>query len=221
MVMRGLREKAACPRQSAIGVALALSALAAFAAPSDGRACGYHDDVTLARGLMNWIYPDALHVLGATSIAVSTQRLTAPDQEPEVSRLLGSSYRITVQALQRIAQAMNAISDQPSPFSLVLVEPMLWTQFQLGEGALQTRIHASGPGADDLVVVSSETVIRAIAGSRFAIGEAYGLGLIRLYGSAAQKAQFLATYGDVGHEQRRGPSGIGSDGSRPPAGAHE
>ena len=30
-------------------------------------ACGFHDDVTLARGIMNWVYPDALHVVGAIS----------------------------------------------------------------------------------------------------------------------------------------------------------
>jgi len=44
---------------------------------SDGDACGYHDDVSLARGALNWVYPDALHVVGAISTAVAERRLPA------------------------------------------------------------------------------------------------------------------------------------------------
>ncbi len=44
---------------------MAILAAALSSTHTTGLACGFHDDVTLARGIMNWVYPDALHVIGA------------------------------------------------------------------------------------------------------------------------------------------------------------
>ena len=60
------------------------------------------------------------------------------------------------------------------------------------------RIHVSGPERGDLVVVSGEVVVAAIADGRITVGEAQRAGLIRLYGSDDQIAWFLAAFQDVG-----------------------
>jgi hypothetical protein len=177
---------------------VALPAALAFAGPQPASlACGYHDDVSLARGMLNWVYPDALHVTGAVSMAVAEQRLA---QTNPTAGLFGAQYRATLQAVDQLADALRGPSEQASDlsFSLVLIEPMLWTRFAHIEGKLVPEAHVSGPRPGDLVVVSGEAVIRSIASGILAIGEARRLGLIRLYGTERQMAQFLDAYAQVG-----------------------
>lgn len=61
-----------------VGMAVAAALLTMAYSPSPSLACGYHDDVAMARGLLNWVYPDALHVLGAISAAVAERRESHP-----------------------------------------------------------------------------------------------------------------------------------------------
>ena len=97
---------------------------------------------------------------------------------------------------------LRAASPEPSqtPISLVLVEPMLWTRFEPGADGLHARVHVSGAEPGDLVLVSGEAVIGEIVSGRLTIGEAAERGLIRLYGSEEQKAEFIGTYPQVGSE---------------------
>lgn len=166
--------------------------------PADGVACGYHDDVSLARGALNWVYPDALHVVGAISTAVAERRLPAGIPVRGGLGLLG--YHGTVRALDQHAQQLRmSLGEMPPPtFSLVLIEPMLWTRFVSEGGDVQMQVHVPGPQAGDLVVISGEEVIRAVANSRLTVGEAYRAGLIRLYGTDEQVRSFLTLYDQVG-----------------------
>jgi hypothetical protein len=170
--------------------------------PPAAGACGYHDDVSLARGLLNWVYPDALHVVGAMAQAVSETRLPAPTSGRERDPW---GYRLAMQLIDQYAQQLRMLSGgaRPPAFSVLLIEPMLWTRFVSADGDLQTKIHTSGPEAGDLVLISGEDVIREIANSRLSIGEAYRHGLIRFYGTEGQVAFFLTLYEQVG---RRHPT---------------
>src|SRR5262245_15562999 len=156
-----------------------LGALTAWSL-SEAAACGYHDDVSLARGALNWVYPDALHVVGAISTAVAARRLPAGIPVRGGLGLLG--YHGTVRALDQHAQQLRmSLGKMPPPtFSLVLIEPMLWTRFVSEGDDVQMQVHVSGPQVGDLVVISGEEVIRAVANSRLTVGEAYRAGLIRL-----------------------------------------
>jgi hypothetical protein len=166
--------------------------------PREAAACGYHDDVSLARGVLNWVYPDALHVIGAISTAVAERRLPAGAPVRGALGLLG--YHGTVRAIDQHAQQLRtAAGEMAAPtFSLLLIEPMLWTRFVADEGDMQTQVHVSGPQARDLVVISGEEVIRAIANNALTVGEAYRSGLIRLYGTDEQVRSFLTRYEQVG-----------------------
>jgi hypothetical protein len=166
--------------------------------PPGAIGCGYHDDVSLARGLLNWIYPDALHVVGAISTAVAERRL--PSAAPVQGALGLVGYHGTVRALERHAQQLRMSSDEmPRPtFSLLLIEPMLWTRFVSDGGDVRMQVHVSGPQAGELVVISGEDVIREIAGNRLSIGEAHQHGLIRLYGREDQVVLFVSRYAEVG-----------------------
>ena len=186
-----------------VGMAVAAAVLTTAYSPSRSLACGYHDDVSMARGLLNWVYPDALHVLGAISTAVAERRLPPPNPQRADLDLFGSGYRMTVKPLERFAEALSAAAERPAPFSysLVLVEPMLWTRFEAHLGEMRTQIHVAGPQPGDLVLISGEGVIAEIANGRLDMGEAHRLGLVRMYGSEEQRAQFLATYQHVGGER--------------------
>jgi hypothetical protein len=164
--------------------------------PPAAVACGYHDNVSLARGILNWIYPDALHVLGAVSTAVAEKRL--PSGTSTRGGLGVAGYHGTARALDQHAQQLRLPSGEMPTFSLLLIEPMLWTRFVSVSGGVRAQIHVSGAQAGDLVVISGEEVIRAVANNRLAVGEAYRSGLIRLYGADEQVASFLTLLEQVG-----------------------
>ena len=170
----------------------------ALGLPPGAVACGYHDDVSLARGVLNWVYPDALHVVGAIAKAVSERRLPVSTSAGGEGNPWG--YHHTVRSIDRHARQLRAQSGgtRPPAFSLLLIEPMLWTRFAPEGGDLQAQVHVSAPQAGDLVVISGEGVIREIANSRLSIGDAYRRGLIRLYGTEEQVEFFLTRYEQVG-----------------------
>ena len=178
------------------GVACAVAALRS-------RACGFHDDVSIARGALNWTYPDALHVIGAISTAVMEKRLPHRMTESTAPDLFGSQYRATAKALERVGASLRMASGATPPCR----SRSSWSSRCCGRaskplaGELRTQIHAQGPQPGDLVVISGQNVIRAIADDRLAIGEAHGLGLIRLYGSEKQIAAFLDAFRDAGRER--------------------
>src|SRR5262245_8710960 len=125
-------------RLGAIVVAVAASL------PSDAAACGYHlQGVQVERVALNIVYPEAMHVLGAVSGAQIEKRLpiaAAPD-------LFG--YQRTVKALERLAKRLVPGGPQLS-FSLVLIEPMLWTRFDVGD-SVEMQVHVSAPEPGELV----------------------------------------------------------------------
>ncbi|WP_051440889.1 hypothetical protein M728_002838 [Ensifer sp. WSM1721] len=175
-------------------------ATAATLSPSASSACGYHDDVTMARGLLNWVYPDALHVLGSISAAIAAHRLPPPAPAAGAPDLFGAKYGKTVRSLERLGRGLGATSGgmRGPSVAVVLIEPMLWARFEPGGAGPRTRVHVTGPEPGDVVLVSGETVIGEIASGRLTIGKAHEIGLIRLYGPAAQQAQFLLAYEQVG-----------------------
>ena len=164
-------------------------------------ACGYHSDVSLARGVLNWVYPDALHVVGAIAKAVGEGRLPAPVSVPGGFGPRG--YHGTVRSLHEHTRQLRMFSGRtpPATFSLVLIEPMLWSRFESNGGDLRAQVHVSGPQAGDLVLISGEDVLREVTGNRLSIGEAHRLGLIRLYGTEQQMTGFLTAYAEVGSPQ--------------------
>ena len=197
------RESARCDREIVMGFRTAMSSRLIRASvfgtimlplPLAALACGYHDDVSLARGVLNWVYPDALHVLGAISTAVAERRL------PAVALRGGlgiAGYHGTARALDQYAQQLRTSAGVMPTFSLLLIEPMLWTRF-VSDGEVHAQVHVSGPQPGELVVISGEEVIRAVANNRLALGEAYRSRLIRLYGTDEQAAAFLTLCKQVG-----------------------
>ena len=66
-------------RQAGNALCTAFLACAAFAC-SPAFACGFHDQSSMLRGMMNWVYPDSLHVSTAVWVAQRAGRLTVEGQ---------------------------------------------------------------------------------------------------------------------------------------------
>lgn len=195
-------------RAAAVGILVMAAVVATTASRTGSLACGFHDDVTLMRGMLNWVYPDALHVVGAMATAVAEERLPRSSAEP-VADPFGMRYRALASMLDRLRDELGAAAEPlSSPFSLLLVEPMLWTRFHSDDGELRAQVHATGPRPGDLVIVSGSRVVQALVDGRLAMAEAHRLGLVRLYGADGQQARFLAAFGHVGSERREANTGF-------------
>ena len=83
---------------------VALAALLLASSPSGLRACGYHDDVAIARGVLNWSYPDALHVIGAISAAVMREAAAASRQPIRVRACSARNIARPSRSLERLAR---------------------------------------------------------------------------------------------------------------------
>jgi hypothetical protein len=168
-----------------------LLALAVAISPH-AKACGYHDPASINLGALNMAYPDALHVRTAVWMAQRDGEL--PPREPAPD---GNPQTATIHAMMRLGRTvamLGALRDRIAPpkggrptpsFSLILIGPMLWARFAPASAELALQAHADGPAEGDVIVVSDEPVIAALAEERITPQEARRLGLVRLYGDRA------------------------------------
>jgi len=153
--------------------------------------CGYHSSVDLQRGLLNWVFPNALYV--RTAVWQAQQANVLP---PRATTRDLFAFQKAVSLLERfnaIFQAAAERSHAPptSAFAMVFIEPMLWSRFALVEETLKVQIHINGPQPGDLVVISDEPVIAAIVAGRLNANDAVEQGLVRLYGDPAASVRWL------------------------------
>jgi hypothetical protein len=167
---------------------LLLAALLAGAPAA--QACGYHDPSSINLGMLNWSYPDALHVRTAVWMAQRDGALARTDQpaqgDPEMATI-GAMLRLRETTLKLGAwrdRASATLAGRPVPsFSIVLIDTMLWARFEQAGGKLEVTPHADGPASGDVVIVTDEPVIGALLEGQITPQEARERGLVRLYGT--------------------------------------
>lgn len=172
---------------------LLLAAFVSLAVCAPVQACGYHDPVSASVGMLNWAYPDALHVRTAVWMAQQSGLLARPEPVPAVDPLsptarFEQSFRLgeTLGHLGALhGRLVEAAGGAASPaIAIVLIGPMLWARFDASNRAVPLVLHATGPSPDDVVIVTDEPVIAALAEGRLRVQDLQALGLIRAYGSA-------------------------------------
>lgn len=167
--------------------------LATLLGSGDSHACGYHDPSSVNLGALNMAYPESLHVRTAVWVAqrdgALPPREEAPDRDDEraakIRAVMGMG--MTVAKLRALRDRLEAgYARKPAPaFSVVLIGPMLWARFDRAGAGLALQAHADGPAQGDVIVVTDEPVIAALAEERITPQEARRLGLVRLYGDSA------------------------------------
>lgn len=175
-------------RTTAVLAAHFVPLIALVAAVPTAWSCGYHDPSNVSLGMLNWAYPDSLHVKTAVWMAQQEGVLATSESSsgPDAQALLQHMAQLrqtaaSLGALQKgIASALDG-REIPS-FSVVLIGPMLWTRFRVVDGSLAMAVHVDGPAVEDVVLVTDAPVIEALAAGRLAPAEARRRGLLRPYG---------------------------------------
>lgn len=163
---------------------LVLLATALLFGPS-AWACGYHDPASINRGILNWIYPNALYVTSAVWRAQLDGQLSRDDRPLATKKLLG--YGSAVKQLSRLRDGLWRVRDgngDPA-IALLMIEPMLWTRFEPAHTGLDMKPDAGGPASNDVVIITDEPVVKALVDGRVTPRAARELGLIRIYGVAS------------------------------------
>jgi hypothetical protein len=159
-------------------------------------ACSDHEDPAVARDRLAANYPGALDILPV--VAAARREKLLPPANP-MAALFVDKFPLPrhIREIQRLETALNAAAGHGAPlvFSLVMVEPMLWTRFAGDDSQIKAEIHTNGPHLGELVVIAAEDVIAVIGDGRLSIGAAHTAGLLGLHGNAAEGAKFLSLYG--------------------------
>jgi hypothetical protein len=185
-------------------VAIACLALAATGA---AQPCGFEDPSSVAgqRGVMNLAFPKSAWVSTAVWQAQKAGDLP-PDALAQRSDLTPQAraslqlMRVTwlIKSLAKRLDVAPGAVDRPA-IAVVLMGPMLWSRIEPRDGAVAARaqIHVGGPEPGDVVLVTDTPAIEAIVGAGMRFERAQELGLVRLYGSAAQVGAVQAWLGSA------------------------
>lgn len=181
-----MRRGAAAMKWKAGAVAASLFIFASGAALG----CGFEDpsSVRFQRGVLNLAFPKALWVSTAVWQAQAEGLLERSRFSPANRALLG--FRRASDALSEVARKVDAArsGEELPSFTLVMIGPVLWTRFSIEGDRVRARPHVSGPSAGDVVIVSDEPVVIAMAKGRLGAERALSSGLIRLYGDPVRVA---------------------------------
>lgn len=158
-----------------------------FGAPTYSLACGFEDpqSAVVARGVLNWAFPDSLHVTTAVWQA-QAEGVISRDQTPAVAKAL-VGYQKATEKLAAFRDGLAAGLDEHEvpALAMVLLGPVLWTRFQRNGLAVDMAAHVVGPAAGDAIIVTDEPVIQALMDGSLTPRAAREFGLLRLYGPAA------------------------------------
>lgn len=174
-------------RHSRLGIVICLGIAVWPASVTPSRSCGFDDPggVNTSRGVLNWIYPNALYVTSAVWKAQLDGVIAKSRPPDQRMRSLLGGYAQAARVLRRFGENISAVqteSPQPS-ISLVLLSPVLWTRYAATENGYTTEIHAKGASAGDVVLVTDEPVVEALVEGRLTADAAEKRGLIRFYGT--------------------------------------
>lgn len=157
-------------------------------------ACGIHDPTLLARGIMNHVYPDSLHVIGAVQRAKQSGDLPMSGvshtskigrQHPGESReaVRARTFENSLNVLYALGLAISERSDgaQRQGITLVVLDSMLWTRYSSDYGDVRQGLHIKGPASGDVVLVTDTSVVEAIQAGLITIERAIDIGVMRVY----------------------------------------
>ena len=132
-------------------------------------------------------YPRAAEVRAALQRPSNAQVLDKQLVSPSFVNMFG--YHRAVRRLQRLREALERVGGQAAgtSFSLLLVESGLWSRYSPDTEGVSIAVHTAGPQPADVVVLTGEAAIEAIASGRLSAEEALRLGLILIEGSASAK----------------------------------
>jgi hypothetical protein len=156
--------------------------------------CGFENPNSVAsqRGMMNLAFPQSSWVRTAVwqaQMAGDLPRDALAEREDLTPQARGMLQLVRATGLlETLAARLGSAPDagEHPALAVVLMGPMLWSRIEPQGAAARLRTHVSGPVAGDVVMVTDTPAIEAIVGAGMGFEHALELGLVRLYGPAAQ-----------------------------------
>jgi hypothetical protein len=165
--------------------------------------CSDHEDPAMGRDRLAANYPGALEIL-PTVVAARREKLLPPANPMAALFVDKFPLQRHIRLLEHFEGAVNAAAGGAASisFSLVLIEPMLWSRYAPAGGSLRATVHTDGADPGELVVIAPEDVIVIIGDGKLTLAQAQARGLVGIHGDPAQVAQFLSLYGNAGGDRR-------------------
>jgi hypothetical protein len=176
-------------------------------------ACGYHDPDMIRVGVLNWVYPECLHVKGAMWRAQKAGLLPPPDKE-RLAATGKTRELLDLRAYQEAQKSLMALGTglaemapdgESAHFSMVLVETCLWTQFNVSGESESVEIDAIGPADGPVVVVTGEPVLHTMRNGKLTLSKAIEVGVAKLYGEPEEIDRFVKAFGEIGGSELKAP----------------
>ena len=168
----------------AIGMALAAQA----------NACGFHPRVP---GGFQTSYPGALAVAVAVANARREGLLPGIDERTSGNE---DGFLQALADLNRLRSRLEAgrrvdTADGAAAFSLVLVGPALWSHYHMASTSVLARFHANGPLDGKVVVLTHQSVLRALLNGELTLRKARELGLLAISGNDSRPVMRAFEFG--------------------------
>lgn len=169
------------------------------------RACGYDNPEAYALGTLNWAYPNALYVRTAVWQAEDAGLLPPRGQAQVLGPL---AYYRAAGVMKRFgAKLADArLAEAGATLAVVIIPEVMWTRYEIGREGVNARSHAVGPAGGDVVVVTSEKVVRALLDGRLNAAMAEDHGLLRFYGGESGIASMRTVMAGATEPEPAGPS---------------
>lgn len=158
------------------------SLLVALALAPSAWACGLDgaNEAMLAvqRAYMGWRYPAIRAIPAAVKTAVTSGVVVSPPKAIGPFAL----HRTTLQIKAFGKRIEDANAGGTFKYTLLYLEPMLWTAVEPRDGTLHYELHAAGPTADAPIVVTEEAVVLSLLAGKLSLDTAENDKLLRIEG---------------------------------------
>jgi hypothetical protein len=169
-------------RSSIYGItaAAALLLLASGVATPPSLACGF--DGILGDGF-SAEHPKSIAVAFAIGDAVTAGIVDKAAIAPIVPGSPGYWRAVgRINAFQRLLSATSVSGTRSTSISLLFIDSKLWARFSPGPQGYELQVHTSGASPEDIVIVTSETILAAVLDGTMSAQKALDLGLIAIDG---------------------------------------
>ncbi len=192
-------------RSSLYGLtAAALLLLASGAAAPPSLACGF--DGIMGDGF-SAEHPKSIAVAFAIGDAVTAGIVDKAAIAPIVPGSQGYWRAVgRINAFQRLLSAASVSGTQSQSISLLFIDSKLRARFSPGPQGYELKVHTSGASPEDIVIVTSETILAAVLDGTMSAQKALDLGLIAIDGKP-EEAQ-ATRHGIVAAMDRAGTAGV-------------
>lgn len=168
-----------------------LGVLALVACVTSALACGYHSG--LENAAFDVVHPKSIGVAVAIRQATDRGFLESRPTPVTLASLWGGDYRDAVRQLQeldeKISRAAPEMNDgEDWKFAFVYVRTRLWAQYTVRSDGATVMVHTPAAASSEIVVLSDESVLKAINSGRLSFQTAVAEGLIQFSNDRNDKA---------------------------------